>query len=65
MKKLLLIVWVLPVVLFSCGTAIKENTEQRNTTEMEKRNIGKLLALYPKPMTIIGANGPPIIAVFQ
>lgn len=29
MKKILCIVWVLPVILFSCDTAVKENTEQR------------------------------------
>ena len=23
---------------------------------MEKKNIGKLLALYPKPMTVVGAE---------
>ena len=23
---------------------------------MEKKNIGKLLALYPKPMTVVGAG---------
>ena len=56
MKRLLLIAWVLPTVLFSCSTAVKENTEQRNMSEMEKKNIGNLLALYPKPMTVVGAE---------
>ena len=56
MKRLLLIAWVLPAVLFSCSTAVKENTEQRNMSETEKINIGNLLALYPKPMTVVGAE---------
>ena len=56
MKRLLLIAWVLPAVLFSCSTAVKENIEQRNMSEMEKINIGNLLALYPKPMTVVGAE---------
>lgn len=56
MKRLLLIAWVLSAVLFSCSTAVKENTEQRNVSEMKKKNIGNLLALYPKPMTVIGAE---------
>lgn len=56
MKKLLWIAWVLPALLFSCSTAVKKNAEQRNETEMEKKNIGNLLALYPKPMTVVGAE---------
>lgn len=30
--------------------------EKQNSTEMEKKNIGNLLALYPKPMTVVGAE---------
>lgn len=56
MKKLLWIVWMLPVILYSCSTAVKEKTEQQNATEMGKKNIGNLLALYPKPMTVVGAE---------
>ena len=56
MKKLLWLVCMLPVALYSCGTAVKEDSEHRYTTEMEKKNIGNLLALYPKPLTIVGAE---------
>ena len=43
-------------VMLSCSTAVKENTVQPNITEMNKKNIGNLLALYPKPMTVVGAQ---------
>lgn len=43
-------------VTLSCGTAVREQTKQPNMSEMEKKNIGKLLALYPKPMTVVGAQ---------
>lgn len=43
-------------VMLSCSTTVKERTDQQNTMEMEKKNIGKLLALYPKPMTVVGAE---------
>lgn len=42
--------------LLSCGTTEKEKTNRQNITEMEKKNIGSLLALYPKPMTVVGAE---------
>ena len=42
--------------MLSCSTTVKKNTEQPNITEMNKKNIGRLLALYPKPMTVIGAE---------
>ena len=42
--------------MLSCSTAVEENTDQPNTTEMNKKNIGNLLALYPKPMTVVGAE---------
>ena len=31
-------------VMLSCSTAVKENTDQPNITEMNKKNIGNLLA---------------------
>ena len=43
-------------VMLSCTTTEKKNTEQPNITEMNKKIIGRLLALYPKPMTVIGAE---------
>lgn len=55
MIKLVLSVLCLSVLL-SCRTEMKKETNRQNPTEMEKKNIGKLLALYPKPMTVIGAE---------
>ena len=43
-------------VMLSCNTIGNEDANRQNTTEMKKRNIGKLLALYPKPMTVVGAE---------
>lgn len=42
--------------MMSCGTAEKENTLQPNIMETNKKNLGNLLALYPKPMTVVGAE---------
>lgn len=42
--------------MLSCGTAVKEEAKQPDTSDMGKKNIGNLLALYPKPMTVIGAK---------
>lgn len=41
--------------LLSCGTT-ERKTHQPNIGETEKQNIGSVLALYPKPMTVIGAE---------
>ena len=41
--------------LLSCGTAERE-THPSNMEETGKQNIGSVLALYPKPMTVIGAE---------
>ena len=41
--------------LLSCGVAERE-THQSNIQETEKQNIGSVLALYPKSMTVIGAE---------
>lgn len=43
-------------VILSCSMRAKEKADQQNTGEMEKKNIGKLVALYPKPVTVIGAE---------
>ena len=40
----------------SCSTAVKENTTQLDIMETNKKNLGNLLALYPKPMTVGGAE---------
>lgn len=42
--------------LLSCGTTEKNNMNQSNIMETDKKNIGNLLALYPKPMTVVGAE---------
>ena len=41
--------------LLSCGIA-EVKTHKSNIMETEKQNIGSVLALYPKPMTVIGAE---------
>lgn len=53
-KSLLTI--LLPFVLLSCGRVEKPTTTQPDTSEMGKINIGNLPALYPKPMTVVGAE---------
>ena len=47
---------MLSAVLCSCGAAVKDEPKHLNTTEMEKKNLGSLLALYPKPMTVVGTE---------
>lgn len=44
------------ILILSCSTAVKENVVQPNIMEMNKKNLGSLLALYPKPMTVVGAE---------
>ena len=41
--------------LLSCGSA-EVKTHKSNIMDTEKQNIGSVLALYPKPMTVIGAE---------
>lgn len=55
MKKSLAIV-LLSTALLACGTHETKKDNPQNTTEMKKKNIGNLLALYPKPLTIVGAE---------
>lgn len=43
-------------LLLSCNTQPAKEGNKQNSTEMEKKNIGSLLALYPKPMTVVGAE---------
>lgn len=43
-------------VLFSCATQVKKEAKQSDMSDMGKKNIGNLLALYPKPMTVVGAK---------
>ncbi|WP_280227320.1 flavin reductase [Bacteroides fragilis] len=44
------------LVMLSCSTAVKENTTQPDIMETNKKNLGNLLALYPKPMTVVGTE---------
>ena len=55
MSRIALIVLLL-FVLLSCGTAERNKTNSPNIMETEKKHIGNLLALYPKPMVVIGAE---------
>ncbi|WP_059026593.1 flavin reductase [Gabonibacter massiliensis] len=51
--------WLSVLLLFgllSCGTTEKNKLNQSNIMETEKQNIGSLLALYPKPMTVVGTE---------
>lgn len=48
---------ILPLlVMLSCSTAVKNDTSKSNIMETNKKNIGSLIALYPKPMTVVGAE---------
>ena len=47
---------MLSAAFCSCGAAVKDEPKHLNMTEMDKKNLGNLLALYPKPMTVIGAE---------
>lgn len=44
------------LVILSCSTAVQENTAQSDIMETNKKNLGNLLVLYPKPMTVIGTE---------
>ena len=50
-----LLVTLLMLGLLSCGTT-EVKTHKSNIMDTEKQNIGSMLALYPKPMTVIGAE---------
>ena len=55
MGKIILSVLSL-ILMLSCNTDVKENIVQPNIMETNKKNLGNLLALYPKPMTAEGAE---------
>lgn len=55
MGKIILSVLSL-ILMLSCNTDVKENIVQPNIMETNKKNLGNLLALYPKPMTVVGAE---------
>lgn len=52
---------LLSIILFlslflSCNSRQEGETRRQNNSEMEKKNIGSVMALYPKPMTVVGAE---------
>lgn len=53
--RLLSIILFFPLFL-SCASRQEGGTGKQNYTDMEKKNIGNVLALYPKPMTVVGAE---------
>ena len=55
MRKSILSILFLSLLL-SCNTQPTKEGNKQNSTEMDKKNLGSLLALYPKPMTVIGAE---------
>ena len=56
-RNLLKTIWSFALlVMLSCGPAVKENTDQPDIMEIKKKNLGSLLALYPKPMTVVGTK---------
>lgn len=40
----------------SCSMTEKKETKQPDIMETEKKDLGSLLALYPKPLTVVGAE---------
>lgn len=44
------------LVMPSCDTVVKESTTQPDIMETGKKNLGSLVALYPKPITVVGAE---------
>ena len=54
--KLLLSAILFLSLFLSCSSWQEGETHKQNRTEMEKKNIGNVLALYPKPMTVVGAE---------
>ena len=56
-RNLLKTIWSFALlVMLSCGPAVKENMDQPDIMEIKKKNLGSLLALYPKPMTVVGTK---------
>ena len=41
-------------LLFSCNTKGKKCEVQQDIIGMEKKNIGYILSLYPKPLKVLG-----------
>lgn len=43
-------------LFLSCGPRQEGETCKQNDNEMEKKNIGSQLALYPEPLTVVGSE---------
>ncbi|WP_278713339.1 flavin reductase [Bacteroides finegoldii] len=56
MKRISILTILFLSLLLSCNTQPTKESNKQNRTEMEKKNIGNLLALYPKPLTVVGAE---------
>ena len=56
MKRISILTILFLSLLLSCNTQPAKESNKQNRTEMEKKNIGNLLALYPKPLTVVGAE---------
>ena len=56
MRKSISSILFLSAILLSCGRTEKTGWVQPNIMETEKKNIGNLPALYPKPLTVVGAE---------
>lgn len=55
-KKVICAIFALLSVSLLPGHTAKVQSNDQNTTEMEKKNIGNKLALYPMPVTVVGAE---------
>lgn len=47
---------MLMAAVLSCNTPGDRSADRQNISETEKKNLGSLIALYPKPMTVVGAE---------
>lgn len=54
--KIQLISLLLTMLLPLFGATISAQDNQQKEKNMEKKNLGNLVALYPKPMTVVGAE---------
>lgn len=54
MKKLLLAIMLSG--LLPCAMAAQDKIHNNSVMETEKKSIGNKLALYPMPLTVVGAN---------
>ena len=55
-KKVIYTIFALLSVPLLFAHTVKAQSNDQNTMEMEKKNIGNKLALYPMPVTVVGAE---------